>query len=534
LSTPFTLFYHSSYHTMAIATYRREQSIHGHRLDELKSGLQKYIRRGDVDGAMYCLGDLDCFYDCGDQSKRIRTNMIHRLMIIFIEDVGLAGFTLWPVVDTLVQSWMTCREKNTFERTRVLQALVKVLCRAQKTRACSFARAYATTDSESDDEWGLLRRVLLDEKASYREYMKVIDMAPLSDRRFREIALTWVKEIKTKERTLIPILLALAYLFGIPTIPVHLENTGYDEGWELHRARPARVLDDFVYDKHVRGGNPTNEFWLNVSSVVHNEVHLVPDVFREAYIAKVRGTPKNPKFGPQKPLPALPDTMNEPKHETEHEPGNEPKHETDYKLIVRCQLVCTRLKTDTVLAENALGDMVFLKGPFRDRKVIDDFLRFQSLKRDQGLPFVESSVEYLVPDRWDSTPIGIRNKLPKNVPAPFLVCKCVFSRDRIRTRVHESKYWPPTKVLDMKAMKITVDPFSLNETQLEEYALAVCFRKQHNIGDMADRNFVLGDDGHVYSIDEEVVDTPINLETALKRKRCDLIRKWITPEHPLQ
>jgi hypothetical protein len=38
----------------------------------------------------------------------------------------------------------------------------------------------------------------------------------------------------------------------------------------------------------------------------------------------------------------------------------------------------------------------------------------------------------------------------------------------------------------------------------------------------------------VYSIDEEVVDTPINLETALKRKRCDLIRKWITPEHPLQ
>jgi replication-associated recombination protein RarA len=94
------------------ATYRRETSLKGHKLDVLKSGLQKYIRRGDEEGALYCAGELDCFSDLGSVGERIRTNMIHRLMIIFIEDVGLAGFHLYKhVVAPLVRTWIEDRNQ---------------------------------------------------------------------------------------------------------------------------------------------------------------------------------------------------------------------------------------------------------------------------------------------------------------------------------------------------------------------------------------------------------------------------------------
>lgn len=83
--------------------YPNEITYDGHRVDLVKSGLQKYIRRSMHDKALYCVKQLDLFADLPDyKGEKIRTNMIHRLMIIFLEDIGVGGLHLWPELDKSV------------------------------------------------------------------------------------------------------------------------------------------------------------------------------------------------------------------------------------------------------------------------------------------------------------------------------------------------------------------------------------------------------------------------------------------------
>lgn len=70
------------------AGYRQEKTFNGYPIDIIKSALQKYIRRGAYGKAIYAGIELDLFAYCPDKrAEGLRTNMIHRLMIIFLEDV---------------------------------------------------------------------------------------------------------------------------------------------------------------------------------------------------------------------------------------------------------------------------------------------------------------------------------------------------------------------------------------------------------------------------------------------------------------
>lgn len=46
-----------------------------------------------------------------DKGERIRTNFIHRLMIIFLEDVDPSSISLWPRLDTLIFNILKERKK---------------------------------------------------------------------------------------------------------------------------------------------------------------------------------------------------------------------------------------------------------------------------------------------------------------------------------------------------------------------------------------------------------------------------------------
>jgi hypothetical protein len=72
------------------AKFRNEISWNGYKADVLKSGVQKYVRRGLLDKALYCGGELDLFKYV-DGGERVRSNFLHRLMIIFLEDIGPSG-----------------------------------------------------------------------------------------------------------------------------------------------------------------------------------------------------------------------------------------------------------------------------------------------------------------------------------------------------------------------------------------------------------------------------------------------------------
>ena len=514
---------------MVDATYRNEKSLNGHRLDVLKSGLQKYIRRGDLEGALYCAGELDCFSDAGQLGERIRTNMIHRLMIIYIEDIGLAGYGDWRQVDQLVKQWESGKRTNPM----YLKQLVHLLCVSPKTRGCSFARAFSRQthyDLWKDNpdykqaieslnpidlktavetrSWSAIRILLstLDQKY-VREYDSVLKLLRDEGGTFTMIASEWIREIKTAERPLIPLLVLLQLLFGGSSAVSILPT--YENDWNEHRLSEPRIFESFVMDKHVKGGNPSHTFWLETSSQVNNEQSYTPKLFRAIYeMPLIR--PVVQTIAPSRVLHPISSSR-----------------ETDYSFVVRCQLVCTSLKTDTVMALDPKGVFVFLKGPFASTKPIEKFIQFQKEKQSRGMPFIRARLDYLIPDRWSSTPLGIRNQLARDKPWPFLVCDSVFEQDRVKTRVHKSVRWPETIVMDALAMNLTFNPLECSRAEREEWIQAIKFRVEFNIGDLADRNFIRGDDGHIYSVDEEMVEQPICVETALKKQRYELVRPFL-------
>lgn len=88
------------------ATYRNETSYNGYTLDVLKSALQKYIRRGRFVKATYAAFELDMFALI--EAEGIRSNLIHRLMIIFMEDVANPG--MWPWMDDQISRLLDYRQ----------------------------------------------------------------------------------------------------------------------------------------------------------------------------------------------------------------------------------------------------------------------------------------------------------------------------------------------------------------------------------------------------------------------------------------
>lgn len=121
--------------------YRDERSLNGYSLDVLKSALQKYIRRGFANKAIYAGLELD-FFDCLEGGGRIYTNLIHRLMIIYLEDVGLSGFLIWKDLDTIFQKLLK-KEKSgekTYpkgDRTRGVIDIINTLSRNMHSRVGS-------------------------------------------------------------------------------------------------------------------------------------------------------------------------------------------------------------------------------------------------------------------------------------------------------------------------------------------------------------------------------------------------------------
>lgn len=79
-------------------SYRKQITWNGYPTDVMKSGLQKYIRRSVMEKALYCAAELDLFKEAENtkEAEGIRTNFLHRLIIIFMEDVE--NLLLHPVL----------------------------------------------------------------------------------------------------------------------------------------------------------------------------------------------------------------------------------------------------------------------------------------------------------------------------------------------------------------------------------------------------------------------------------------------------
>lgn len=133
--------------------YRNEKSYGGFALDVLKSGMQKYIRRGNFEKAVWCAIDLDLFAYALDKSRNegIRTNLINRLKVIYLEEIGICSPNLLKIINNLVVLLINTRDQRkagfiSFEsaRQKEEESVVKMvwyLSRAKKLRYMSHLRA---------------------------------------------------------------------------------------------------------------------------------------------------------------------------------------------------------------------------------------------------------------------------------------------------------------------------------------------------------------------------------------------------------
>ena len=119
---------------LPVVKFRSEQSLNGWRLSDLKSGLQKYIRRGETVSALYCLGELLTFQlgKSPRDVKRIMTNVRHRLIVIALEDIG--NLELFPTLLQLIKEF-------THES---MHKAVTLMCQSKKVRIGSHAKSVAT------------------------------------------------------------------------------------------------------------------------------------------------------------------------------------------------------------------------------------------------------------------------------------------------------------------------------------------------------------------------------------------------------
>jgi replication-associated recombination protein RarA len=97
----------------------------GYRYDEVISSLQKCIRRGDEENAMYWAVEL---------VEKFPSHVWNRLEIISHEDIGLGDMTVVMFVKTCKEQWIALKKLNNKSRNMILANAVAAMCRAKKTR----------------------------------------------------------------------------------------------------------------------------------------------------------------------------------------------------------------------------------------------------------------------------------------------------------------------------------------------------------------------------------------------------------------
>ena len=125
-------------------THHHQITWNGYPADVIKSGLQKYIRRGMIEKALYCAGECDLFKEAPNagQGEGIRTNFLHRLMVIFMEDVE--NMSLWPDMTHKMKEIFEERKKENRDKAkeeRLISEVVIQLGASTKARMCSHIRA---------------------------------------------------------------------------------------------------------------------------------------------------------------------------------------------------------------------------------------------------------------------------------------------------------------------------------------------------------------------------------------------------------
>lgn len=139
---------------------RQERSYNGLPVRDLKSGLQKYVRRGNLEKGLWCLVELDLFRQLEaepesiadylqamngekpfaaksivQKAKALRTNFINRLVVMVTEEVSISTYWLPLAIEPLRQAWIAARDVE--ESRQYPITIYKYLAQSSKIRLVS-------------------------------------------------------------------------------------------------------------------------------------------------------------------------------------------------------------------------------------------------------------------------------------------------------------------------------------------------------------------------------------------------------------
>lgn len=549
--------------------YRSETSWNNHSLDVLKSGLQKYIRRSEEKKALYCAGELDLFKHAKEHGEGIRSNFIHRLMIIYLEDVGLGGIKHWFELDGIITNLLLERKKKTRNfmlEENLITIFIHILCKSEKTRLCSHVRAITrlefhnlTNDfphinkiqknckvklsfKENCDKFVTLLKnkkieciyyatcIANDEEVTIKSYgrkkkpvyylFKLLEK--FSNKNIHTVALRWFEELKgVKESFLSWYTLILMYIFMkeeiVKDLPFFTDNKNKLD-WLNNRKSITFVFDDYVYDIHTRKNKgKTKETFAVEGAYVDNESKYTVDEWKQFY-NKTKGSIYNSSG----------DTLNYEKKKIIENVDKEFTEKQVFNFIVRTQLVTSARKLDVYLAKEKLtGKVVIVKGPYTKKEQIKIVLFVTEWKNNNKLEYIPVRVMFLIPDMWDKTPLGVRNSIDVTKPCWFLVFDSLLD-ENVEQKTHSSKLWPETQVVDFNKYKLHMSVEDLdNEKIMKNYVVCLLFRYVFGITDLADRNFIVLKNGHVCSIDEDLLGRDVSFRTELRKNKANLVQIWL-------
>lgn len=164
------------------AGFRKKITYNGYSADIMKSAMQKYIRRGRTVEAIHAAIELDLFaYADNKHGEIIRTNFLHRLMIIYLEEVSLSNISVINEVNNMIISLFKLRnerkekEKGStifkecrVEEEKLLVKLVHILSETGHSRILSHYNSFS--ESVSDEV-----RNLSDFKEKFSRINEVIE-----------------------------------------------------------------------------------------------------------------------------------------------------------------------------------------------------------------------------------------------------------------------------------------------------------------------------------------------------------------------
>jgi hypothetical protein len=314
----------------------------------------------------------------------------------------------------------------------------------------------------------------------------------------------------------------LPLLHYIDVVPHGEElQTASPTNWDVNRCGEKIVIDDYVEDRHTRIGHSKTytEFALN-GAYVANEAPFINKLWKAFYEDGKRFDDGLQIIGECLPLPSPIRKIHIIRKET-----------SAYRFIIRTQLNTSASKMDVYFAhDNQTNKLVVVKGPYQNSKQIHVFEENMRIKQKLDLPIIPYTIRKLIPDRWDSIPLGARNTVDRSKPAEFIIFDSLIPLHSIKTKIHSSKLWPPTEVVDWTQIPLHFNYTLASEEQALAYIRAVLYRYIFGISDLADRNFLLYNNT-VISIDEDIVDNDVNLYNELKKNKAQWVYNWIADNY---